>query len=155
MPKMLGKDLTQQQMNELQNMLRRWKAESKSFLRDIERAINQRLRRNPREMARVLDQLRKDINKKVREMQMYKDKASSAGSIDEMIRNANSTAEEVVSASAAAKMFADGEMSASDAAEALRDLHTTLTNYTEMVEKFNTHQTHPCLLYTSPSPRDS
>ena len=31
-------------------------------------------------------------------------------------------------------------MSASDAAEALRDLHTTLTNYTEMVEKFNTLQ---------------
>ena len=119
MPSFLGRDITVQQLNQLRRMAHEWRAESDAFNKNVERALMDRFRRTPAEVARVLERMEPDIAEVVRDMKSYKRRTKSTGDIDAMIKASSDAVAAVRSGAAAAAALAADEMSVSDAANAL------------------------------------
>ena len=137
MPKFLGREITQQQANQLRNMANRWRSESSAFLKEMEKALTERFRRNPDVLANALERLQAEIQAMVGQMEEYKKAVKSSGDLDKMMRTAKAAESSVGDGRAAAAMYAAGDLSASQAAESLQGIYADLVAYSKAVENFN------------------
>ena len=135
MPKLLGKQLTKDQLSQIDNMMRRWRMESRELYKKIESALRDKLTRNPREVIRILRVLSEDVNKQLEEMKAYK-KANTNRSVDDAIAETMELIDSIDATVGSVDMFANSEAGASDTAEVLYDMYEKLRAHAKSVEGF-------------------